>query len=102
MLKNRKISLDPVYYFSSAPHVVDLIFQHFMFQDLINLTCVSPDYNNLVSNSAKYLKKFNLIVNKSKKQPVQRDYQNLTVTSEVNLINAIDVVKRSSSWKFLN
>lgn len=52
-----EVEINPLEYFSNAPHVVDLILDHLKVAELVKLTEVSPAFNKIISNSTKWTKK---------------------------------------------
>lgn len=72
------VGADPMEYFRGIPDVIDLVYQHFEFRDLMALTEINTSYHDFVVNSAKYMKKVKLVVSPEVAES-ERNYQNVKV-----------------------
>lgn len=71
-----RVKINPFEYFNYAPHIVDLIIQHFKVKELVKTTEVSPEFNNIISSSRKWKEKIKFHGSKYKGE-LKRQYWNV-------------------------
>lgn len=95
--------LDPIESFGNVPEIVDLIFQHFEFQDLMNISTANSLYHNFIFSSSKCMKKVKLLVS-SDVEMVQstRYYQNVKFSRKIETQKVVSFLLKSKLWKSID
>lgn len=94
---------DPLESFANIPEIVDLIFQHFDFQDLMNVSTVNNFYHDFIFSSPKCIKKVKLLV-LSDVEMLQstRYYQNVKFSRKLENQKVISFLLKSKSWESID
>lgn len=83
--------LDPLEYYTMvhcAPHIVDMISQHFDFQELMKLSTVCTSWHDFTVESPSQMKKIKFVINNKQETErlkiTQRKYQSIKINLEEN------------------
>lgn len=93
---------DPIEYFANVPQIIDLIFQHFNFQDLINISTVNFLYHDFIFNSAKCMKKVKLVVTGDAEMQCARSYSNVKFGRKLDNQKIVSFLSGNKSWKSID